>query len=169
MSDVTQALVSLYPNCEWSIEDGMYENLTWNDTNTSKPTLEELTAKQEELVAAQPMKDLRQERNRRLAEVDWIFTSDYDLSVSDHAAWMAYRKALRDLPSTTEDPANPVWPEKPPLPKGETFSKNVTGEIETVSRVVALNEAVRNENIRLRSKITSLEHKTTSLEFTLLE
>ena len=116
MSDVTHALVSLYPNCEWSIEDGMYENLTWNDTNTSKPTLEELTAKQEELIAAQPMKDLRQERNRRLAEVDWIFTSDYDLSVSDHAAWIAYRKALRDLPSTTEDPTTPVWPEKPPLP-----------------------------------------------------
>ena len=169
MSDVTHALVSLYPNCEWSIEDGMYENLTWNDTNTSKPTLEELTAKQEELIAAQPMKDLRQERNRRLAEVDWIFTSDYELSVSDHAAWIAYRKALRDLPSTTEDPANPVWPEKPPLPKGETFTKNVAGEIEAVSRVVTVNEAVRNENIRLRSKITSLEHKTTSLEFTLLE
>jgi hypothetical protein len=169
MSDVTQALASLYPNCEWSIEDGMYENLTWTDTNTSKPTLEELTAKQEELIAAQPLKELRQERNRRLAEVDWIFTSDYDLSVSDHAVWMAYRKALRDLPSTTEDPANPVWPEKPPLPKGETFSKNVTGEIEAISRVVTVNEAVRNENIRLRSKITSLEHKTTSLEFTLLE
>ena len=169
MSDVTQALVSLYPNCEWSVEDGMYEKLTWTDTNTSKPTLEELTAKQEELIAAQPMKDLRQERNRRLAEVDWIFTSDYDLSVSDHAAWIAYRKALRDLPSTTEDPANPVWPEKPPLPKGETFTKNVAGEIEAVSRVVTVNEAVRNENIRLRSKITSLEHKTTSLEFTLLE
>lgn len=169
MSDVTQALASLYPNCEWSIEDGMYENLTWTDTNTSKPTLEELTAKQEELIAAQPLKELRKERNRRLAEVDWIFTSDYDLSVSDHAVWMAYRKALRDLPSTTEDPANPVWPEKPPLPKGETFSKNVTGEIEAVSRVVTVNEAVRNENIRLRSKITSLEHKTTSLEFTLLE
>jgi vancomycin resistance protein YoaR len=169
MSDVTQALASLYPNCEWSIEDGMYENLTWTDTNTSKPTLEELTAKQEELIAAQPLKELRKERNRRLAEVDWIFTSDYDLSVSDHAVWMAYRKALRDLPSTTEDPANPVWPEKPPLPKGETFSKNVTGEIKAVSRVVTVNEAVRNENIRLRSKITSLEHKTTSLEFTLLE
>lgn len=169
MSDVTQALASLYPNCEWSIEDGMYENLTWTDTNTSKPTLEELTAKQEELIAAQPLKELRKERNRRLAEVDWIFTSDYDLSVSDHAVWMAYRKALRDLPSTTEDPANPVWPEKPPLPKGETFSKNVTGEIEAVSRVVTVNEAVRNENIRLRSKITSLEHKTTSLEFTILE
>ena len=63
MSDVTQALVSLYPNCEWSVEDGMYEKLTWTDTNTSKPTLEELTAKQEELTAAQPMKDLRKERD----------------------------------------------------------------------------------------------------------
>ncbi|MAT63331.1 MAG: hypothetical protein CL881_09490 [Dehalococcoidia bacterium] len=62
-----------------------------------------------------------------------------------------------------------MWPEKPPLPKGETFTKNVAGEIEAVSRVVTVNEAVRNENIRLRSKITSLEHKTTSLEFTLLE
>ena len=47
MLDVTQALVSLYPNCEWNIEDGMYEKLTWTDTNTPKPPLEELTAKQE--------------------------------------------------------------------------------------------------------------------------
>lgn len=173
MSDVTQALVSLYPNCEWSIEDGMYENLTWNDTNTSKPTLEELTAKQEELVAAQPMKDLRQERNRRLAEVDWIFTSDYDLSVSDHAAWMAYRKALRDLPSTTEDPANPVWPEKPPLPKGETFTKNVTGEIEqNITLIEALQHEVtelEQENRQLRMKVTNLERKSTDLELGLIE
>jgi hypothetical protein len=145
-----------------------YEDIEFPDGYT-KPTKEVFEAKFQEILREYSFKELRQERNRRLAEVDWIFTSDYDLSVSDHAMWMAYRKALRDLPSTTEDPANPVWPEKPPLPKGETFSKNVTGEIEAVSRVVTVNEAVRNENIRLRSKITSLEHKTTSLEFTLLE
>ena len=155
MSDVTHALVSLYPNCEWSIEDGMYENLTWNDTNTSKPTLEELTAKQEELIAAQPMKDLRQERNRRLAEVDWIFTSDYDLSVSDHAAWIAYRKALRDLPSTTEDPANPVWPEKPPLPKGETLTMKMSDTvISGKSQITLLQNVVYN----LTKRIEALEN-----------
>ena len=113
MSDVTQALVSLYPNCEWTIEDGMYENLTWTDTNTPKPTLEELTAKYEEIVAAQPMKNLRRERDKRLAEVDWIFSGDYQLSEEEWGAWTTYRQALRDLPSTTENPANPMWPEKP--------------------------------------------------------
>jgi hypothetical protein len=104
------------------------------------------------------------EETDKYALLDWPYTS-----LEKRREWLEYRQALRDLPSNTEDPANPVWPEKPPLPKGETFTKNVMGEIETVSRVVALNEAVRNENIRLRSKITSLEHKTTSLEFTLLE
>ena len=155
MSDVTQALASLYPNCEWSIEDGMYENLTWTDTNTSKPTLEELTAKQEELIAAQPLKELRKERNRRLAEVDWIFTSDYDLSVSDHAVWMAYRKALRDLPSTTEDPANPVWPEKPPLPKGETLTMKISDTvISGKSQITLLQNVVYN----LTKRIEALEN-----------
>jgi hypothetical protein len=167
--DIVETIHVYYPGSGYSIVNNDYDRLTWYDTTVPKPTKEELLEKWEHVKVKIPWKPLRQERNRRLAEVDWIFNSDYDLSVSDHAVWMAYRKALRDLPSTTEDPANPVWPEKPPLPKGETFTKNVTGEIETASRVVALNEAVRNENIRLRSKITSLERKTTSLEFTLLE
>ena len=169
--DITQVLHEHYKGCAFSLRGNDYSTLKWNERNTIlKPTLEDIQSKWDDaLILKIGLNTLRQERNRRLAEVDWIFTSDYDLSVSDHAVWMAYRKALRDLPSTTEDPANPVWPEKPPLPKGETFSKNVTGEIKAVSRVVTVNEAVRNENIRLRSKITSLEHKTTSLEFTLLE
>ena len=143
MSDVTQALVSLYPNCEWNIEDGMYEKLTWTDINTSKPTLEELTAKQEELIAAKPMKDLRKERDRRLAEVDWIFSGDYQLSEEEWGAWTTYRQALRDLPSTTEDPANPVWPEKPPLPSGETREMSLYEELESEkSKVILLQNVV---------------------------
>ena len=93
--------------------------------------------------------------NRRLAEVDWIFTSDYDLSVSDHAAWMAYRKALRDLPSTTEDPANPVWPEKPPLPKGETLTMKMSDTvISGKSQITLLQNVVYN----LTKRIEALEN-----------
>jgi len=33
--------------------------------------------------------------------------------VLDHAAWAAYRQALRDLPANTADPRNPVWPIPP--------------------------------------------------------
>jgi FtsZ-binding cell division protein ZapB len=173
--DIALILSEYYKGQEWTIHGNTYEALIWYDEKNSlpKPTLEELTAKQEELMAVQPLKDLRQERNRRLAEVDWIFTSDYDLSVSDHAAWMAYRKALRDLPSTTEDPANPVWPEKPPLPKGETFTKNVTGEIvQNITLIEALQHEVtelEQENRQLRTKVTNLERKSTDLELGLIE
>ena len=114
MSDVTHALVSLYPNCEWSIEDGMYEKLTWTDTNTSKPTLEELTEKWNEYVAAQPLKELRTKRNTLLAQTDYVATIDYPHATPEKKQeWLDYRQALRDLPSVTEDPSNPVWPSIP--------------------------------------------------------
>ena len=68
-------------------------------------------------------KELRRERNRRLAEVDWIFSEDYHIGDKERGIWLAYRKALRDLPSTTEDPENPVWPEKPSTPSGTTLDR----------------------------------------------
>lgn len=54
-------------------------------------------------------KELRQERNRLLAETDYLALSDLTLS----AEMTTYRQALRDLPSNTSDPANPTWPTKP--------------------------------------------------------
>ena len=155
--DIALILSEYYRGQEWTIHGNTYEALIWYDEKNSlpKPTLEELTAKQEELVVAQPLKKLRQERNRRLAEVDWIFTSDYDLSVSDHATWMAYRKALRDLPSTTEDPTNPVWPEKPPLPKGETLTMKMSDTvISGKSQITLLQNVVYN----LTKRIEALEN-----------
>lgn len=55
---------------------------------------------------------LRQERNIKLADTDWRATSD--LTLSDE--WKAYRKSLRDLPSTLNDTTvlNEItWPEEP--------------------------------------------------------
>jgi hypothetical protein len=53
---------------------------------------------------------LRNRRNALLAACDWTQTAD---SPVDTAAWAAYRKALRDLPATTSDPREAVWPEEP--------------------------------------------------------
>tara|TARA_R110000787_G_C13371436_1_gene440881 strand:- start:237 stop:527 length:291 start_codon:yes stop_codon:yes gene_type:complete len=50
---------------------------------------------------------LREERNNRLAETDWLSMPDSP-TMSDSAA--SYRQALRDLPAATADPAAPVWP-----------------------------------------------------------
>ena len=56
---------------------------------------------------------LRAERNRLLAETDWVSLKYYDLGQPVPTEWTEYRQALRDLPANTEDPANPVWPTKP--------------------------------------------------------
>ena len=52
---------------------------------------------------------LREERNRRLAETDYLALSDATLSED----MRTYRQALRDLPDNTSDPANPPGPVKP--------------------------------------------------------
>ena len=123
-----------------------------------KPSKEAFEAKLKELIDAQPLKQLREERNRRLAEVDWIFSSDYQIEDTLYKEWLAYRKALRNLPSTTEDPTTPVWPEKPEVPTGKTEG------IQTPLFVATL----MTENNQLRSKVTALERKSTNFELDII-
>jgi len=78
-----------------------------------KPPKEEFEAKLQALVDAQPLKDLRAERDRRLATTDWVTLKAYSTSTPVPEAWATYMQALRDLPANTEDPANPVWPPQP--------------------------------------------------------
>lgn len=63
-------------------------------------TLDDLRAKRAELVAAEPMRLLREARNVRLAETDYLANADYPHPTPEaRNAWLAYRQALRDLPS----------------------------------------------------------------------
>ena len=78
-----------------------------------KPPKEEFEAKLQELIDAQPWKELRQERNRRLAECDWVVIRATSTDTPVPEEGKGYMQALRDLPSTTEDPTNPVWPVRP--------------------------------------------------------
>ena len=55
----------------------------------------------------------RSMRTQRLSECDWVLVSDAPLSQDKIDEWKAYRQALRDLPSVTEDPKNPIWPTPP--------------------------------------------------------
>jgi len=58
-------------------------------------------------------RNFRQERNRRLAECDWVVIRATSTDTPIPEEWKVYMQALRDLPSVTEDPANPVWPTPP--------------------------------------------------------
>ena len=61
---------------------------------------------------ATAFKFLREERNKKIAESDYMGNSD--VTMSD--AWKAYRKKLRDLPGTLDDTKvlkTITWPTEP--------------------------------------------------------
>ena len=103
---IHDALDSLRPGAEYVIRGDVIELYQHADP---QPTADELQAEINRLEAAQPLVELREERNRRLAETDYLALSDVTLSTE----MAEYRQALRDLPANTSDPANPTWPVKP--------------------------------------------------------
>ena len=75
------------------------EGLTWNAVET----------KLNELNAAEPMKLLREERDRLIALTDWWASSD--LTMTD--AQTAYRQALRDITEDYNSLDDVTWPTAP--------------------------------------------------------
>ena len=71
------------------------------DPNDWGTTWAAIAAKMDEIDTAAPMKELRRQRNAKLAESDWMGHSDVTMS----SAWTTYRQALRDLP----EGASPTW------------------------------------------------------------
>jgi len=85
------------------------------DTSDFGVTWSQITTKKTELDNAAPMKELRRQRNVKLAETDFFALSD--VTMSD--AMTTYRQALRDITTQTpslDDDGNltdVTWPEKP--------------------------------------------------------
>ena len=111
------AIQSLKPNSQWSWVGDEYSGLSWISSNT-KPTESEIKNEVARLNAAEPMRLLRVERDKRLAACDWRASSDLTLST----AWKTYRQALRDLPASASpkldseyelDLTSVTWPTEP--------------------------------------------------------
>lgn len=80
-----------------------------DDPNDFGTTWAAVSAKKDELAAAEPMRLLREERNRRLAETDWMASSDLTLS----SQWADYRQALRDITNSATSLDDVSWPSQP--------------------------------------------------------
>ena len=80
-----------------------------DDTSTWGVTWAQVSAKKTELVNAEPMRLLREERNRRLAETDWWASSDLTMT----SAQTTYRQALRDITDSATSLDDVTWPTKP--------------------------------------------------------
>lgn len=97
----------------------MFRKVTGSDANgtaieSANPsdwgtTWSAVSAKKDELVAAEPLRLLREERNRLIAETDWWASSDLTMT----AEQTAYRQALRDITNTYTSLDDVVWPTKP--------------------------------------------------------
>ncbi len=68
-----------------------------------------VSAKKNELIAAEPMRLLRAERDRKLAETDWWAVADRTMTSEQ----TAYRQALRDITTSATSLDDVVWPTKP--------------------------------------------------------
>jgi len=133
MTDVAKALTELNIT-EWVLRgeptteaefNSMFRKVTGADANgtaieSDNPsdwgvTWTQVSAKKDELVAAEPTRLLREERNRRIAETDWWAGSDHTMTDDQ----TTYRQALRDI--TTQTPTlnsngelqGITWPTKP--------------------------------------------------------
>ena len=97
----------------------MFRKVTGADANgsaieSSKPSdwgtdWATVNAKAAELKAAEPMKLLREERDRLITATDWWASSDLTMS----AERTAYRQALRDITNSATSLDDVTWPTKP--------------------------------------------------------
>ena len=119
---ITEALTALYPEARWVCRGDTYAGLEWLDETQIKPTEEEINAKIAELEAAEPARQVREIRNRLLAESDW--TQNRDVVLLNDTTWKQYRQDLRDLPASASftpklnsdgnlDMSSVTWPLKP--------------------------------------------------------
>jgi len=93
---IPDALQVLKPKALWTLRGSDYSGLEWQDSSQTKPTETEVNSKISDLDNAEPMRLLRLERDKRIANTDWRASSD--LTLAD--AWKTYRQALRDLPAS---------------------------------------------------------------------
>ena len=127
MTDIAKALTELGVT-EWVLRgeptnqvefETMFRKVMGSDSNgsaieSSDPahfgtTWDKVKAKKDALVAAEPMRLLREERNRRLAETDWWAMSDRTMT----SAQTNYRQALRDITNSATSLDDVTWPTKP--------------------------------------------------------
>ena len=114
--DKTDAILSLKPGASFSVYGN--DRIEWNSSDITQPTDDEINAEVTRLQGLEPIKVLREERNRRLQATDWRASSDLTIS----GDWKAHRQDLRDLPAQQTpkllsngqlDPSSISWPPEP--------------------------------------------------------
>ena len=119
---IVEALIALKPKAQFILRGDTYAGLEWLDKNQTMPTEDEINVKIAELEAEEPARQVREIRNRLLAESDW--TQSRDVVLLNDTTRKQYRQDLRDLPASASftpkldsngnlDMSSVTWPLKP--------------------------------------------------------
>ena len=110
-----EAIKALDSNVYYVIQNG--ETFVAYDTNDNVVEFDNsaVNTKAAELQTAKDLENLREERNAKLAETDWVVIKEREEggSVSNFADWKTYRQALRDITNSATSLDDVTWPEKP--------------------------------------------------------
>lgn len=108
MDYFSEALKILAPGKTWvnRVDYIEWDESQWAPTDI-KPTYLQINAIIDQLRAAEPMRLLREERDRLLKESDWVVVYALEHGTDIPQEWRAYRQTLRDLPSTSSPQC---WP-----------------------------------------------------------
>ena len=106
--DILKAVRSLVPNASFTVENEDISTIVWEDDRT-QPTQAAIQTALDTVIAEKPLNELREERNRLLAETDWWVLPDRTAT----QAQLDYRQALRDITDTYTSLDTVVWPTKP--------------------------------------------------------
>ena len=85
----------------------------WLNDSLTEPTSSAIETKRNEIYAAEKLDEVREERNKKLAETDWVITMHKELGTNIPSKWKTYRQELRDITNDYTSLNDVVWPEKP--------------------------------------------------------
>jgi hypothetical protein len=129
-----------------------------------KPSREVFYSKYNELLRNIHLETLRNQRNEKLQQSDFSVLPDHRLSRENEEEWKVYRQALRDIPSTTEDPENPVWPEPPKVKVTTSGSTTLTELEEDIQTTHNQLQAEKIKTKNLEALVLSLITRVQKLE-----
>ena len=131
MASVSEAILALDPNCRFVLHGEPTDAISFNagfrlvtgvdandlailsddpdDWEKAGITWGTVKIKLADLNDKEPIKLLREERNRLIAETDWWASSDLDMPLER----AVYRQQLRDITKIYTSLDDVVWPDKP--------------------------------------------------------
>lgn len=106
---VSEGQQAVWLGDSWEVQDILAPEPLGSVNPSSTQTPEATTT------APQPLTwgTIRAERNQLLTQSDWTQLADAPLTQEQKNAWVVYRQALRDVPSSFFTPEEVVWPEQP--------------------------------------------------------